>query len=237
MTSKSEKNKDLPGADRSHGRRGDAFDPLRKAVLEEALTQAPFDGWTALMLRRAGASAGADRGTMKVLFPDGVRDCLRFWSELLDASMLDAMQGADFKALKIREKVAFSVRARLADMRPHKEAARRAAALFALPSYAGLAARLSWRIADTIWRGLGDMSTDINFYSKRAILSGVWTTTFTRWLGDDSEDEQATMHFLDRRIDNVMQIEKVKAKIRNSDIDLAAPLNVLSRLRYPGGRT
>ena len=173
-----------------------AFEAERRAVLAEALKLAPFDGWSALTLRNAGEAAGVDSATIKAAFPDGVANLLQFWSEAHDDAMAEAMAGPDFKNLKIREKVAFAVRARLDAMRPHKEAARRAAATLSLPHLAPLASKLVWKTSDRIWRGLGDKSTDFNFYSKRAILSGVWTSTFARWLADSSEDEANTDKFL-----------------------------------------
>ena len=51
---------------------------------------------------------------------------------------------------------------------------------------------------------------------KRATLGGVYSSTVLYWLGDDSPDAMATWAFLDRRIDDVMQIEKVKARVRKS---------------------
>ena len=81
-----------------------------------------------------------------------------------------------------------------------------------------------------------DKSTDFNFYSKRGILTGVWLSTLTRWLADESEDEAPTRAFLDARIDNVMQIEKVKGKVRELNIDPAKPVEWLAKLRYPAAR-
>lgn len=214
----------------------DGFEPVRAAIFENLLAIAPFDGWTATALRQAAKEAGADSAAAIAAFPGGVRDALRYWSERLDAAMAARMTGPEFAGLKIREKVAFAVRARLDAMRPHKEAARRAAALLALPPYGIFGAKLAWRTADAIWRGLGDTSTDFNFYSKRGILVGVWTSTFARWLADDAEDEAATKAFLDARIENVMQIEKAKAKIRELGLDPAKPIGWLAKLRYPAGR-
>jgi len=145
------------------------------------------------------------------------------------------MAAPEFARLKIREKVAFAVRARLAAIRPQKEAARRAAAALALPIYGTLGAELAWKTADAIWRGLNDRSTDFNFYSKRGILTGVWLATLTHWLGDDSDDEGSTRAFLDARIENVMQIEKAKAKLREWNFDPAKPVAWLAKLRYPAG--
>jgi ubiquinone biosynthesis protein COQ9 len=83
---------------------------------------------------------------------------------------------------------------------------------------------------------LGDTSDDVNWYSKRAILSGVYGATLLFWLGDDSPDQSATWAFLDRRIDNVMQFEKFKSMANTNPLlkaMMAGPNMVLSRLRAP----
>ncbi len=211
----------------------DGFETCRRRILPEALARAPFEGWTGVMVDAAARSAGVDQAAQKAAFPYGIRDLLWYWSGETDRAMLEAMAAPEFSGLKIREKVSFAVRARLDALRPDKEAARRAAALLALPSYGLLGARLSWKTADVIWRGLGDKSTDFNFFSKRGILTGVWASTFAHWLGDDSNDEAATNAFLDARIENVMQIEKAKARIRDLSLDPKMPIEFLARLRYP----
>lgn len=212
----------------------DDFGPACAAILEAALKLAPFEGWTSATLAEAAATARIDSATAKAAFPRGVRDILRYWSAGTDAAMVRAMRAPGFEELKIREKVAFALRARIDALRPHKEAARRAAATLALPQYGMLGARLAWKTADAIWRAMGDQSTNFNFYSKRAILAGVWTSTLARWLSDDSENEETTRAFLDARIENVMQIEKAKARARDLGLDPAKPIEWLAKLRYPG---
>ncbi len=209
------------------------FDAVGEAILTAMLDRAAFEGWTDQALAAAARDAGAGPAQLAAAFPGGAADALRAWSMTADEAMSAAMAGPEFEGLKIREKVAFAVKARLAAMRPHKEAARRAAATLALPIHAGLAAKLAWKTSDAIWRGLGDKSTDFNFYSKRGILTGLWLSTLAHWLGDDSEDEASTRAFLDARIENVMQIEKAKAKLRALNIDPKKPVEWLARLRYP----
>src|SRR5205814_99691 len=92
--------------------------------------------------------------------------------------------------------------------------ARRAAAFLTLPPHASTGVKLLYRTVDAIWRGIGDTSTDFNFYTKRAILAGVYSTTLLRWFSDASADEKDTNEFLRRRIDDVMRFEKFKAHIR-----------------------
>lgn len=224
-------------ANKSRTGEDDGFEDVRRKVLAAMLEAAPFEGWTPVALRKAASPAGADRAQLAAAFPRGVGDVLAYWSMTVDEAMKAAMAGPGFGKLKIREKVAFAIRARLDVLRPHKEAARRAAATLAMPLFAPLAARLAWKTSDAVWRAMDDKSTDFNFYSKRAILTGVWTSTLARWFADDSEDEAPTNAFLDARIENVMQIEKLKAKVRDTGFDPEGMFGWLAKKRYPAPKS
>jgi hypothetical protein len=63
---------------------------------------------------------------------------------------------------------------------------------------------------------------------------GVWTSTFARWLADD--DDENVQAFLDRRIENVMQVEKLKSRIRDSGFDPEGMLGWLAKRRYPASK-
>jgi ubiquinone biosynthesis protein COQ9 len=115
--------------------------------------------------------------------------------------------------MRFRDKVAHAIRLRIGAV-DDKEAVRRGTALFALPHMAGDGTKLIWGTADAVWMALGDTSRDVNWYTKRITLSGVYASVVLFWLGDDSLDGQATDAFIDRRIEDVMQFEKVKARVK-----------------------
>jgi ubiquinone biosynthesis protein COQ9 len=147
-----------------------------------------------------------------------------------------ALNTSDLYDLRFRDRVAFAVRKRLELATHHKEAVRRGTTLFALPIYAADGAKAVWGTADAIWDTLGDQSQDYNWYTKRSILSAVYSSTVLFWLGDESEGQEATWAFLDRRIDNVMQFEKVKgATLKNPVFSkvFAGPLWVLGKVKAP----
>ena len=149
--------------------------------------------------------------------------------------MLARLASADMSDLKFRDKIALAVRLRLEAIED-KEAVRRGATLFALPHHAADGAKAVWDTCDKIWTALGDTSDDVNWYTKRATLSGVYSSTVLYWLGDDSVDHQATWAFLDRRIENVMQFEKFKAQVNSNPALkrlLAGPLWALGKVRAP----
>ncbi len=185
---------------------------LREAVLLAALPHAAFDGFIDSVLEKAGKESGVSKQEVARLFKDGPASLVEFYSVWADDQMEAKLAAMDLKAMKIRMRIAAAVWARLDALKPHKEAARRAAAMLSLPMNAALGAKLMYRTVDAMWRAVGDTSTDFNFYTKRGILAGVYGATAMRWFTDDSEDQKPTEDFLAARIDNVMQFEKFKAK-------------------------
>jgi ubiquinone biosynthesis protein COQ9 len=189
---------------------------MREAVLAAALPHAAFDGFTDSVLQKAGSEARVTKADLARLFEEGPISLVEFYSTRTDAQMEKRLAAMDLKAVKIRERIATAVKTRLAILKPHKEAARRAAALLSLPMHAALGAKLVYRTVDAMWRAAGDTSTDFNFYTKRGILAGVYGSTAMRWFNDTSEDEKPTDDFLAARIDNVMQFEKFKSKAKKA---------------------
>jgi ubiquinone biosynthesis protein COQ9 len=118
-------------------------------------------------------------------------------------------------------------------MAPAREAIRRALAILGIPQNLPLALRISWRTANHMWRIAGDTSTDFNHYTKRMTLGAVYASTLLVWLDDQSEGWTDTAAFLDRRIDDVMKIEKLKAQWRGSSDQRLSLSRFLGRLRYP----
>jgi ubiquinone biosynthesis protein COQ9 len=186
----------------------------REAVLAAALPHAAFDGFTDAVLQKAGMEAGLAPADLARLFENGPAGLVEFYSVHTDAEMEKRLAAQDLKAMKIRERIAAAVKTRLTILKPHKEAARRAAAMLSLPMHAALGAKLLYRTVDTMWRAAGDTATDFNFYTKRGILAGVYGSTAMRWFNDTSEDEKTTDEFLAARIENVMQFEKFKSKAK-----------------------
>ncbi|MGV6801194.1 MAG: COQ9 family protein [bacterium] len=204
----------------------------RQQILDYMRRAAPFDGWSEQALAKAAAQAQAAE-ELPLAFPEGIGDLLQFWTEQDNQRLATVWQQIDPPPDRIRDKVRFLVKTRIELMAPYREAARRAAATLALPGYAPRATRLSWSIADCIWRLLGDKSTDFNYYSKRTILSGVYLTTLQQWFAQaNTEDDETVWVFLDERIENVMQFEKLKATSRKYVPDTGKILTHLGRMRF-----
>ena len=207
-------------------------------LLEAILPHVAFDGWGEAAFRAACEDLELSSQDAKSVVPRGAVDLAIAFHRRGDAAMMARLADTDLSALRFRDKVATALKIRL-DVIEDREAVRRATTLFALPQYGPDGAKLVWETADHIWTAVGDTSRDGNWYSKRAILSGIWGATVLYWLGDDSLENQNTQAFIDRRIDNVMQFEKLKGQLRGNP--LTKPLmqlhdGLFSKLKAPTRR-
>src|SRR5258708_37146830 len=188
---------------------------VREGLGDAVAAEAAFDGWTRTALAAASRQLALPAGEADRLFPGGPVQVLSHLSERSDRRTVEDMEKEGVAGLKIRDRIKQAVRIRLERHVGEREAVRRALALLSLPFNAPLALRLLYKTVDAMWYAAGDTSTDFNFYTKRATLAGVYSSTLLYWLNDRSPGGEATWGFLDRRIDDVMKIEKLKSRVKS----------------------
>jgi ubiquinone biosynthesis protein COQ9 len=183
-------------------------------ILAAALPLVPFEGWNQQTLNKAALSAGYKKTDIIRVFPGGAIEAVDAFLHSSDLAMQEALQGYYLDTMKIRERITTAVRLKIEAVEPHREAVRKAIALQAMPFYCHHALKSLYRTVDAIWYAVGDRSTDFNFYSKRLLLAGVYSTTLLYWLDDKSAGHAGSWAFLDRRIEDVMKIEKAKHRYK-----------------------
>ena len=210
--------------------------PLEQVRRNLALTvgeNAVFDGWTQKAVDSAAGQLGIDPVQARLAFPKRPADMIGVYIKEVDRALEASFKPKTLAGMKIREKIRSLIWRRLEIMGPSREAVRKALAILAMPQNVPLALRTGWHTADLMWRMAGDTSTDFNHYTKRMTLAGVYGSTLLVWLDDQSEGWIDTATFLDRRIDDVMKIEKWKAEWRGSSDRRLSLSRFLGRLRYP----
>ena len=208
------------------------LDELRIALAPHVAPIAGFDGWTEGAVLAAADASGADRDVARLAVPGTAVDMIDLWFAGIDRRMAEALPPETLGTMKIRAKITALVAARLDALAPDREALRRAVAILAMPQNAPRAAKLGWRSADTMWRLAGDTATDYNHYTKRAMLAGIYAATIAVFLSDESDGQAETRAFLARRIENIMQFEKAKAKLAGRKDHRFSMSRFIGRLRY-----
>lgn len=188
-------------------------------LLDAMLEVAPEMGWTQAALDRAARQASLSPGQALLSAPNGVADVLEALGRRAAKAAGQAVKAADNQ--KVRQKVRAGVKGWLAAHDAHKSAVKRAAAT---PANLLAGPKSLWAASDAIWTALGDTSTDYNWYTKRMTLVAVLGSTFTAWMGTDDEVEIDA--FLDRRIENVMQFEKVKSQAKDAFARMPDPMDL-----------
>jgi ubiquinone biosynthesis protein COQ9 len=209
------------------------LEQLRRRLALAVGENAVFDGWTRQAVDSAAQQLGFDPVQARLAMPKSQSAMIDLYIQEVDRGLEAYFTPERLSQLKIRDKIRALVWRRLEIMAPAREAVRRALAILAMPQNLPLALRISWRTADRMWRIAGDTSTDFNHYTKRMTLGAVYGSTLLVWLDDQSEGWTTTAGFLDRRIDDVMKIEKVKAQWRGSSDQQLSLSRFLGRLRYP----
>lgn len=211
----------------------ETLDALRLRLAPAIAEAAAFDGWKPAAVAAAAAMEGVDPALAAFAFQDGPMQMISAWIARIDADMAVALPSTQLGNLPIRERIRRLVQFRLDALVGKEEALRRALAIMAMPQNVATATRLGWSSADAMWRLAGDTATDYNHYTKRLTLGSIYAATLAYFAQDTSDGHEDTRTFLDRRIENVMQFEKTKAKLLRPREETFSLTRMLGRLRYP----
>jgi ubiquinone biosynthesis protein COQ9 len=150
-----------------------------------------------------------------LLFPGGAVDLVTCFCDLADRQMEQAAAAMDMTEMRLPKRVRAVLALRFEQNRPNKEAVRRALAVLALRGQAAAAAACTARTVGAIWHAAGDTSADFSWYTKRAILASVYSSTLLFWLRDTSDEDAETLAFLDRRLASVGWITRQRRRIES----------------------
>jgi ubiquinone biosynthesis protein COQ9 len=209
------------------------LEQLRRSLALVVGENAVFDGWTSRAVDSAATQLGIDPLQARLAMPKSQVGMIDVYIQEVDRGLEAFFSPQRISGLKIRERIRALVWRRLEIMGPAREAVRRAIAVLAMPQNMPIALRTAWRTADLMWRIAGDTSTDFNHYTKRLTLGAVYGSTLLVWIDDESDGWEKTSAFLERRIEDVMKIEKMKADWRGSTEQRLSLSRFLGRLRYP----
>jgi ubiquinone biosynthesis protein COQ9 len=209
------------------------LDELREALAGHLAAEAVFDGWSDVALDAAARALGVPPERAHLAIAGGATDMIDAWFAHVDRQMALALPPERLAAMRIRERITALVLVRIDTIAPHREALRRALAILALPQNVPLGAKLAWRAGDAMWRLAGDTATGFAHYTKRLTLGTIYGATLLAFLDDESEGHADTRAFLDRRIGDIMQFEKLKAQFKPDPERHFNMARFLGRLRYP----
>lgn len=186
---------------------------MQDLIITHMLKYVPELGWNLATLKKGVIDAGYKEGDEYRAFQGNMDKVLEHYLAMIDRQMTERLGDVDLLSMRVKDRIATAVMVRLRLLEKNKEAVRQSLRYLRHPTRTSLALKGLYNTVNTIWYAAGDTSTDFNFYTKRTLLAGVYSATLFYWLDDESEDNIKTRAYLSRRLDQVMQIPKLKSQV------------------------
>ena len=219
---------------------------IRFDLIRAMLIHVPFDGWTWEAMEQGAIDIGYEKKKtsserikiFKGLFKNGSIDFIDIFSQIIDLEVKENYNSIESKPERVPEKIKKIIMIRLHLCQKYKEAVRSSISLSAIPVNTKISLNILYRTCNSIWRIVGDKSTDFSFYTRRISLAAVYTSTLLFWLNDKSNNNIETEFFLDRRLKDISKISSLKRplsdlrKFTNNFNGLKNTINIKSAFSF-----
>ncbi|KAF5481671.1 hypothetical protein F2P56_002308 [Juglans regia] len=208
-TSSSSSSSTADEARRQHSRRPTAeYEDEQARVLHATLPHVVRLGWTeAAMI--SGARAVGVSPSIIGSFPRKEAALVEFFMDECLQRLIDRIElGEDLKGKIPSERISELVRFRLEMQAPYISKWPQALSIQAQPMNVPTSFKQRAMLVDEIWHAVGDEASDIDWYVKRTVLGGIYSTTEIYMLTDSSPDFRDTWSFLDGRVKDAFDLKK-----------------------------
>ncbi|GMN52960.1 hypothetical protein TIFTF001_022098 [Ficus carica] len=165
-------------------------------------------GWSEAALIAGARDAGVSPAIVGS-FPRKEAALVEFFMDECLQRLIDRIDsGEDLKSLIPSEHISKLVRIRLEMQAPYIPTWPQALSVQALPANVPTSFKQRAMLVDEIWHAAGDEGSDIDWYVKRSVLGGIYSTTEIYMLTDRSPDFRDTWAFLDARVKDAFDLKK-----------------------------
>ncbi|ETW00789.1 rpsU-divergently transcribed protein [Aphanomyces invadans] len=191
-------------------------------ILSCALNHVKTQGWSIESLGSGARDAGYP-SVAHGMFPRGPIELVEYFMDDLQHTVQDKLAAESTVVdIPVTDRLKRGIRVRLELLAPYISVWPQAMALGALPQNAPTTMKKLAEMIDDIWVFAGDRTTDMSWYTKRAVLTGVYTATELFMLSDHSPNHEETWKFLDRRIEEAIAL----GDIPNNAQDVAGMVSI-----------
>ncbi|XP_034944110.1 ubiquinone biosynthesis protein COQ9, mitochondrial-like isoform X2 [Chelonus insularis] len=189
---------------------------IKSKILAASIPFVQELGWSQQAIS-AGAESIGYPGIIHGMFPNGGAELVQHFYASCNAELTNilkaealAIQADSAKTKKPPEvHVRDALETRLRMLVPYKSTWPQAMALMTLPPNVPTALANLLTLVDDICYYAGDRSVDLNWYTRRIGLAGIYKASELYLLQDSSEDHKQTWEFMERRIEDALQLQRV----------------------------
>ncbi|XP_062317223.1 ubiquinone biosynthesis protein COQ9, mitochondrial isoform X2 [Osmerus eperlanus] len=205
-----------------HSEEYETEEQLQARVLTAALEFVPLHGWSMEAIAAGAETIGLSSASTG-MFHNGAGDLVLHFISQCNAQLTEILaeqhnqvQLGHAEPKKTAEFLRDALETRLRMLAPYIETWPQAMSILLLPHNIPDSLKHLSTLVDDMWYYAGDRSTDLNWYTKRAALTGIYNTTELVMVQDSSPDFQDTWNFLDNRIQDVVNMASTAKQVKST---------------------
>ena len=184
----------------------------RQEVLRLAKGFVSENGLTKNCLENISKKYGLNTDETDLLFPQGNIDLIKFALEQLNNDLEVYCRQIDLIRLPIHKRIRKVLLSKISLMNKDKLFYRSIFLNLLIPKKNFSLSSQIYNSVDQLWFIAGDSSTDFNFYTKRLILSGIYSRVMLFFFNNNNQKELENI--LDKSLKRVSKIPEIKSKIK-----------------------
>lgn len=198
----------------------DKVHKLRSEILDASLRFVPIHGWSIDAIVQ-GAESINYPGVAHGMFPNGAIELIHHFYAKCNRDLIEQLQHELNKSTEKSEKddktidrpspkefAIKAIRLRLEMIIPYKDSWPQALAIMTLPQNVPTSLAQLLTLVDDICYSAGDRAVDIGWYTRRIGIASIYKMVELYLLQDKSPGHQQTWEFLDRRMDEGIQVQE-----------------------------
>ena len=184
----------------------------RQEVLKFAKAFVSEKGLTKNCLENISKKYRLNTDETDLLFPQGNIDLIKFALEQLNNDLEVYCRQIDLIRLPIHKRIRKVLLSKISLMNKDKPFYRTIFLNLLIPKKNFSLSSQLYNSVDQLWFIAGDSSTDFNFYTKRLILSGIYSRVMLFFFNNNNQEELENI--LDESLKRVSKIPEIKSKLK-----------------------
>mgnify|MGYP003389085047 CR=1 FL=1 len=184
----------------------------RQVVLRFAKEFVSENGLTKNCLENISKKYGLNSDETDLLFPQGNVDLIKFALEQLNNDLEVYCRQIDLIRLPIHKRIRKVLLSKIFLINKDKLFYRSIFVNLLIPKKNFSLSSQLYNSVDQLWFIAGDSSTDFNFYTKRLILSGIYSRVMLFFFNNNNQEELENI--LDESLKRVSKIPEIKSKLK-----------------------
>ena len=181
----------------------------KEDILKKAEKIVSIEGWSSEIFSKL-QKQNIEKNDLFYFFPDGYKDLLEYALQNINEKLEDKLKKINLINFPINKRIKKILLLRFDILNEDKEFYKKTFNHLLLPTNNKISKKSLYNSVSTMWYLAGDNSTDFNFYTKRLILSGVYTNALFVFFSKEMKHVEEN---IDKNLKRISKIPRIKERI------------------------